>query len=501
MQKIKYRLSTLSPVLITVNIGDVNTVNTNNFINGRSLLGVFANNYIKKTKAGRDVHLDEKFYRWFLKGDLRFSNAYPVDKNTPCFPVPISIQKEKNGKEIFDLLFEEPENKQTEAIPGFGFWENSILSTCKVKKSLNFHHKRDREKGSSEKGQIFNYESIDGGQVFEGNISGPEELLRDFTGFFGKKFIAYTGRSRKTQYGKIEMEFISAIEPYEAGTGDIKTDNETVSMTLLSDLILYNDYGFSTTDVDILEKCTGFKIEKSFIRTGTISNYISVWHLRKPSDLCFLAGSTFLVKASQNDRDKLLKLQEEGIGERKNEGFGRVIFNWQKKARLTGKDEQKEQNTKELSRPAGAIPEIAKEIVKKSIKDLIEREIKILAIKDADRFRKLPTKSLIGRLEAMIKKSKTIERDKFISNLELLRKSAKDKLCRCRNDKKTLYDFIKDYKVNIDMIGKDKIKEFGKEVNFYPEHDSEFLAELYRIYFTTFFAIMRKRVNKEKGEG
>ena len=63
MQKIKYRLSTLSPVLITVNIGDVNTVNTNNFINGRSLLGVFANNYIKKTKAGRDVHLDEKFYR------------------------------------------------------------------------------------------------------------------------------------------------------------------------------------------------------------------------------------------------------------------------------------------------------------------------------------------------------------------------------------------------------------------------------------------------------
>ena len=48
-------------------------------------------------------------------------------------------------------------------------------------------------------GNIYNYESIDAGQIFGGEILGDEKILR--------KLIAYVGRSRFTQYGKCLVTF------------------------------------------------------------------------------------------------------------------------------------------------------------------------------------------------------------------------------------------------------------------------------------------------------
>ncbi len=500
MHKITYRITTLSPVLITTNVGDINTVNTGEFINGNSVLGIFASDYIKKKNLKNKAHEDDNFYRWFLKGDLKFTGGYisNVDKygkKKNYFPVPLSVQHEKNDEQkIFDLLFieeDDHEDIQTKVLQGFGYIEDETVETCKIKKSLNFHHARVRETGISKEGLIFNYESLDEGQIFEGNITGSETDLKEFINTFEKEKIAYLGRSKNAQYGRIKVEIDRDIKKFTSEIEGLDIEEEA-SITLLSDLIIYNDNGFSTTDLNILEKYLGLKIKKSFIRTGEIENFVSVWHLRKPSEVSFQAGSTFLVEIPQGDKERILKLQSEGAGERRHEGFGRIVFGWQKEEELKKEEEKK----KKTAKPDFNIPSLTKQIIEESVKEYIRREIKLSAMTKAGDFKKLPTKSLLGKLEMMVGECNQAE---FHNKLSKLRKTARDKLDGCRTNKETLFKFLETYQIDINKIlnGKEHIRDLSKEINFSPAGDPKFCDKLYRLYLKTFFSTMRK---KEKGD-
>lgn len=500
MHKITYRITTLSPVLITTNVGDINTVNTGEFINGNSVLGIFASDYIKKKNLKNKAHEDDNFYRWFLKGDLKFTGGYisNVDKygkKKNYFPVPLSVQHEKNDEQkIFDLLIieeDDHEDIQTKVLQGFGYIEDETVETCKIKKSLNFHHARVRETGISKEGLIFNYESLDEGQIFEGNITGSETDLKEFINTFEKEKIAYLGRSKNAQYGRIKVEIDRDIKKFTSEIEGLDIEEEA-SITLLSDLIIYNDNGFSTTDLNTLEKYLGLKIKKSFIRTGEIENFVSVWHLRKPSEVSFQAGSTFLVEIPQGDKERILKLQSEGAGERRHEGFGRIVFGWQKEEKL--KKKKKEEETDPV-KPAFNMPVLTKQIIEETVKEYIRGEIKLKAILKSEEFKKLPTKSLLGRLEMMVGEC---SQEEFCNKMSKLRKTARDKLEGCRTKEKTLFEFLAEEPFDINKIVNEKahIRELSKEINFSPSGDSKFCNKLYRMYLKTFFSTMRK---KEKG--
>jgi len=497
MNKLSYIIKTLSPVLITQNVGDTNTVNTNEYIKGRAVLGIFASNFIKKNNLNNQAHLNDKFCRWFLDGNLRFSNAYIKKNGRVHFPAPLSIQEKKNGKEVFDLLFDNPKDKQTKSPGGFICIEDNMIKKTSVKKSLNFHHARDPETGTTKEGQIFNYEAIDWNQIFEGNISGRKEDLEEFIDFFGTEFTTYTGRSKMSQYGKILIQISDKTTEFDFGPDNLQIDDNTISMTLLSDLIIYNDEGFSTTDVDVLESQTGFKIEKAFIKTGEIENFVSIWGLRRPSEVCFLGGSTFLLKVSESDKTELIRLQKTGIGERRYEGYGRVLFGSQVKKNKYFPEDKKDDT--EIPRPAVPLPDITREIMRKTLKDLAEKHVKLNALKDASKFtRHLPSKSLIGRLEAMAKKDKGYN---LSEKLKKLRNTATDKLKRCRSDNETLLDFLDKYPIKLEDIFKnERIKKLASEISFSPKSDDLFSKKLYEIYFRTFFASLRKKANKKKGE-
>ncbi|MGC8938809.1 MAG: hypothetical protein ACP5KH_07500 [Thermodesulfovibrio sp.] len=107
MQAIKYCITTLSPLLLASNTGDPNMVSTLDYIPGTCLRGMFANEYIKKRKLGENAHKDETFYRRFLKGELKITNAYIIYGNYHYYPVPLSVQEDKNEKgNAYDLLLE-----------------------------------------------------------------------------------------------------------------------------------------------------------------------------------------------------------------------------------------------------------------------------------------------------------------------------------------------------------------------------------------------------------
>lgn len=511
MQKLRYHITTISPVLLVSNTGDTNMVATREYIHGSAVLGLFAGEFIRKKALSSNAHTDPIFSNWFLNGGLRFTNAYIVsrDKENTLknnLPVPISLQKEKKDeKTIHDLLLDELCKEQTKGIGGFGRLEGNRFYKQKVKKSLNFHHERDYEKGTTKKGVIFNYESIESGQTFEGEIIGNESDLGSFLSLFQNENIFGIGRSKGVQYGKIKFEFVSKTP--EEIESNIDNSNGEISMTLLSDVIIYNQHGFSTTDVTELEeelkKTLGddIEIDRVFVKAGETENFVSIWKLRRPSEVCFQMGSCFLIKGlSSSHKDKLLELEKTGIGERRGEGFGRVIFGWQIEDKLVLPEGQEDDKPKKPSIP---LPEKSKEIAQTVIKDFIRKQVEIKALSEYTQFKQLPikqlpTKSLIGRLETTLRQKNKVE---FIEFVGKLREPAKDKLHNCHNGSESLFNFLqKEIRIN-DMITQHKLQnelqELCKELDIKPENDSDFASELYRTYFLVFFSQMRKMLKRE----
>ena len=119
MYRLKYRIKTISPVLISSMGGDMNMVSTKDYIPGTTILGIFAARYVKeKNKLNNNVHEDETFYNWFLNGKLKFSNAYLTIYNEETeielLPTPLSIQKEKADEtNILNLIMNETEKPTT----------------------------------------------------------------------------------------------------------------------------------------------------------------------------------------------------------------------------------------------------------------------------------------------------------------------------------------------------------------------------------------------------
>jgi hypothetical protein len=110
MQALSYTITALSSVVLPVNVGEMNTVNTRKYINGSSILGMFAQQYIKQKKLGTDAHHDPTFRIWFLSEHLTFTNAYIIKEEkgerTVHYPTPVSMQRRKHEEDrAFDLLF------------------------------------------------------------------------------------------------------------------------------------------------------------------------------------------------------------------------------------------------------------------------------------------------------------------------------------------------------------------------------------------------------------
>ncbi len=350
MYSLKYRITLESPVIIARSSGERNIVRTFDFIPGTTILGMFAGKYIQQNTLN-DAHLDPVFASWFLSEDIAFTNGYIVSrdaKDNHCinFPVPFSIQEEKNNPGILYDLFFMKTNKQTKSLRGYCRLNGNKLIKAEPKTSLNFHHARDKEAGAAKEGGIFNYESLDKDQIFEGFIISTQDILEKFYKEFSSFTDYYIGRSKNSQYGKVKFEFIdkspqrfeNIIPGFNFGQENI---NGSVSLTFLSDVILYDEYGYSATDEKTLVNYLKNNIspdlilEKAIFKPGFVENYVSVWRLKKPAETSFQAGSAFLLKnVKREDYNKLLLLQKEGIGERKNEGLGRIVFGWQTSGNL-----------------------------------------------------------------------------------------------------------------------------------------------------------------------
>jgi CRISPR-associated protein Csx10 len=466
MYAIKYRITTLAPVQIATLSGDRNLIGSRQYIPGTAVLGLLANHYLKYHPF-ENAHGDPDFCNWFLAGTVKISNACicETDENGDeyiHFPAPLSLMEEKysdSGSEestLYDLLHTEPDKVQPDwrSFSGRHCNFQDELTSCSVDTVIRFHHARDREKGISQQGQIFNYEAIAPGQVFEGQITGNRDDLSAMAELIRKIQDAALGRSRNVEYGRVKIT-LSQSEP-EPLPATIPARPRT--LTLLSDLILYNEYGYAAADITSLAaeltRLLGCRVQviRSFIRSTVTEQFLAVWRLKRPSETCFTAGSAFLLQMDDplpHDLPaRVAAIQAQGLGMRTHEGFGCCAFNLQLEEEATCRNLSILARQKKAAEPEGSMPDHAKEVVKQLCTDFFLENVRLSAHQELAGFTRLPSASLISKLLYMAEQS--ADRDEFVGKLNRMRKLGLDQLKKCVSGKYNLLEFLAMFTISRD---------------------------------------------------
>ena len=211
LAKIDIRIDTLEPVVISQKNNTTVLTNSADYISGSILRGMLAGMYIRKFGGGDRVHEDAAFQRLFLSSNVRFVDANPLAGGQRSFALPFSLMKEKVNGDVQDILFAKDSQKGYKGIKGYGIVSDGKICMAHVGKSVSLHMSRNLENerisGKSEEGHIFNYESIDAGQSFAGEIIGSKEALQEMSEklFSEKECFVYIGRSKYSQYGRCRL--------------------------------------------------------------------------------------------------------------------------------------------------------------------------------------------------------------------------------------------------------------------------------------------------------
>lgn len=317
------------------------------YIAGSTLRGAFINRIINE-KGIKDISKDKKYSKLFLKGGLKFLNAYPLVKDLRAVPFPGCFYVKKEDIKKYDgkvciKLKNELDEKIEEGYEKFkpddfciidydDSDESYTLEHFPVKKTFSLHISK-----SSELNNIFRYEAIKKGQKFQGIIVVDDETadLEELRGMLEGQ-IFYFGGSKGSGYGRCLVENVKVhninveAEQFEDFINDGISDE--FYLLALSDIIWRNSNGevVNYIDEEYLEKKLGIKnvkLEGSSVAPQVISGYNAKWGCRLPQILGIKAGSVFKYSFEGTiDRSKLMEFINKGLGDRKEDGYGRIVI-------------------------------------------------------------------------------------------------------------------------------------------------------------------------------
>lgn len=335
MHRLEIVIKTLSPCVLTSTGSATVMTGTHSAFSGSIVRGILASRFVAVQKLTDEAH-DETFREIFF-GNLKFLPANPELLNRRAFVLPMSLQSGKEGtpadNTIQDLLGDEKPRQGYKSFRGFGVLDGGKIFRPQVKTNMFMHISRsgelERAAGRSVDGQIYNYEALDGGQFFRGEIIGDEKLLRrlrDGLALNDGQMPAHVGRSKFTQYGKCLVTF-GDVERLHAI--DFK---EKIFLRLDTPLIPADDCFLDAKKILTAEVAVKlgekFSIGKVFAAGVEIENFVVPWGIKRPRVSALAAGSVFELKtAAPLSADEKIFLREKmlaGFGLRTEEGFGQL---------------------------------------------------------------------------------------------------------------------------------------------------------------------------------
>jgi CRISPR-associated protein Csx10 len=388
MPTLTFLIKNYQPILATALQGDPNTDVSYGYLPGSTIRGALISRYMQQNGDFDPENPNVK--RLFFDGSTCYLNAYLCDsENQRTLPVPRCFFRRKSGDEkyIYNFSCEEPTEFQKKAIDGFCIIDGSIY-LHKERRRLNIHNKRDRRYGRGRDGgdgEIFRYDALDANQCFkaiitcqsDADIQSIRQLLERDTTFF-------LGGSQTAGYGHAEVLQIEEVDWIEIATPldyRLQRSPEQIVITLTSDLLLRNRFGQFAAEhpTEALESCLGqnLKLVESYLKTTYIGGFNRKWGLQLPQVQAIAAGSVFVYQCNNISPQALAALERDGLGERRAEGFGRLVISWFENA---PEFYAPEVDKRTLSEPISLKPDspdakLAQDIASRILRQRLEQEL------------------------------------------------------------------------------------------------------------------------------
>lgn len=272
-------------------------------------------------------------------GQIRFSNAYLEMENQRGLPVPMALFYHKTEASLesvgsaYNRLVkpqedsaQEKQHRQGYVAPGS---DHLLFGKVDIFSTTHGTIEDKLQRPTAAVGGVFTYTALAAGTVLRAQIwlaRGWRQLNEaEIAGLSGEYRL---GRSKKDDYGWVRIEARPAPPPTPPAAGELLT------VWLVSPLLLRSaDLASSAAPEELqsyLERELGLELEpgKNFSRLTRLEGFSSPWGLARPSLIGWAGGSCFAFNHhGKLDPAKLARLQFQGLGELRGEGFGEVIFN------------------------------------------------------------------------------------------------------------------------------------------------------------------------------
>lgn len=434
MSYLRFDLTLDSPAIVSTLSGDPNSASTQLFIPGGAIRGAVAARLIA---AGEDSD-GELFRRLVLSGRVRYLHAYPRIGGARSLPVPLSWKSPKDDQNVASDLtsFAGTLTEETDAEDFGDAWPESVLASPggsfvsasvaggarafdSVRVGSRVHQQRDRVKGRSWKdghenphGAIFAYEYLEAGQTFTGMIQVTDAAAGDVDRL--KELLSepiLVGRSRRSGYGghaaisgfgETSREFAGAVGLLSTGVSVGQVFRVLLTSASISRHPLTGQVDPTAIEHELIGALGGgVTVGRRRWAFETVGGFNRKWGLETPQTLAVRGGSVLVLRATRGiDLETLVAIEDQGLGERCVEGFGRVVF-------LTHSDNQEPMRLKfEDGSPRRSTAAVAalqnqhltfleSRLVLNAARAELNRVARLDLVSTA---RDLPTNSLLGRI-------------------------------------------------------------------------------------------------------
>ena len=365
--ELDFCLTTLQPVVINkATLG--NLVKSELTIPGVSLLPWF-------TREALAPLGEEELRSAVLNGNLSVGNFLPEVEGGLSLPVPLCLAREKEGKGMLNRLVSQPKEEgvqMKDLRTGYIRVEGKKMQYFPEdnRRLLRTHNtvEDEKQRPTEKVGGLFTYEAIRPGQTFRGTVRMARELwekVREKSEILQKLSCSELsiGQSRKDEYGAVSLQYV----PSDASSPEERLwspklleegDKRYLVVYLISDLLIRGEFqSYSLRLEDLKEALSrALKVElldvpdsdwtnvkgRSFrqsplggtsghcVRVGRRESWQTRWTLPRPSLSYFQAGSVLLFQVANPEawsEASARALVEQGLGDRRAEGYGRVLLN------------------------------------------------------------------------------------------------------------------------------------------------------------------------------
>lgn len=351
MKAIAITLKTQQPILATSFQGDPNSDVSYPYIPGSMIRGAIIGRYMKQQGLQElDLTNNEVRRLFFDANHTRYLNAYLLSqKKERTLPLPLSWFKDKNEEinensplTVYNFSFEQDDNMPETPKPvGEYFCRNDggVIMLYQENRRINIHNLRDRKKGRStdNQGEIFRYDAIEKDQTFQSVILCEEEDFSKLKDLLTEENL-WLGGSRSAGYGHTKINIELPESWNEIGISIEKRENDDfLSLTLLSDTVLRNKGGQAVANPNLIKEAVEEVLnitlpqpDQIFANSTLIGGFNRKWGLPLPQVPALKAGTVIVFKNDniQINSEQIQYIEAQGIGERREDGFGRVAVNW-----------------------------------------------------------------------------------------------------------------------------------------------------------------------------